>query len=56
MLINGVGRVFVGKRIDVIEVAWQMPQGGIDGDEKIRFPRNRHTSMQQQQEMQRESG
>ena len=33
MLINGAGRVFVGKRIDVTEEAWQMPQGGIDGDE-----------------------
>jgi len=33
MLIDGAGRVFVGKRIDVTEEAWQMPQGGIDGDE-----------------------
>ncbi len=33
MLMNGIGRVFAGKRIDVIEEAWQMPQGGIDGDE-----------------------
>ena len=33
MLIDGVGRVFVGKRIDVTEEAWQMPQGGIDGYE-----------------------
>ena len=33
MLVNGVGQVFVGKRVDMIEEAWQMPQGGIDGDE-----------------------
>ncbi len=33
MLVNARGRVFVGKRIDMIEEAWQMPQGGIDGDE-----------------------
>jgi 8-oxo-dGTP pyrophosphatase MutT (NUDIX family) len=33
MLIDGAGRVFVGNRIDVTEEAWQMPQGGIDGDE-----------------------
>ena len=33
MLTNGVGQVFVGKRIDVIDEAWQMPQGGIDGVE-----------------------
>jgi len=33
MLVNGIGQVFVGKRVDMIEEAWQMPQGGIDGDE-----------------------
>ena len=33
MIINGAGLVFVGKRVDVIEEAWQMPQGGIDGNE-----------------------
>ena len=33
MLVDSAGRVFVGKRIDVTEEAWQMPQGGIDGDE-----------------------
>ena len=33
MLVNARGQVFVGKRIDMIEEAWQMPQGGIDGDE-----------------------
>jgi putative (di)nucleoside polyphosphate hydrolase len=33
MLIDCAGCAFVGKRIDVTEEAWQMPQGGIDGDE-----------------------
>ena len=33
MLINGAGWVFVGKRVDRVEEAWQMPQGGIDGNE-----------------------
>jgi len=33
MLINSVGLVFVAQRIDMVEDAWQMPQGGIDGDE-----------------------
>ena len=33
MLVNGIGQVFVGNRVDMIEEAWQMPQGGIDGDE-----------------------
>ncbi len=33
MLVNGIGQVFVGKRVDMIEETWQMPQGGIDGDE-----------------------
>ena len=35
MLINRQGRVFVAQRID-LPGAWQMPQGGIDGDEKPR--------------------
>jgi len=35
MLINRNGRVFVAQRID-LPGAWQMPQGGIDGDEKPR--------------------
>jgi putative (di)nucleoside polyphosphate hydrolase len=38
MLVNGAGRVFVGKRIDNKEVnadAWQMPQGGIDDGEEL---------------------
>lgn len=42
MLVNGEGRVFVGKRIDTREStgregdAWQMPQGGIDDGEDLR--------------------
>ena len=33
MLINDDGHVFVGKRLDNNQNAWQMPQGGIDCDE-----------------------
>lgn len=33
MLLNGDGRVFVAKRIDMTSEAWQMPQGGIDDGE-----------------------
>ena len=33
MLLNREGLVFVGKRIDQTMEGWQMPQGGIDGDE-----------------------
>ncbi|HIP24531.1 MAG TPA: RNA pyrophosphohydrolase [Rhodobacteraceae bacterium] len=33
MLLNDVGKVFVGKRIDTDGEAWQMPQGGIDKGE-----------------------
>jgi putative (di)nucleoside polyphosphate hydrolase len=34
MLLNQLGKVFVGARIDNTDEAWQMPQGGIDaGDE-----------------------
>jgi 8-oxo-dGTP pyrophosphatase MutT (NUDIX family) len=33
MLFNREGLVFVGKRIDQTIEGWQMPQGGIDGDE-----------------------
>ena len=33
MLLNSAGRVFAGRRIDNPGGAWQMPQGGIDGDE-----------------------
>ena len=36
MLINAVGHVFVGQRIDSDIPAWQMPQGGIDKDEDHR--------------------
>ena len=33
MLLNGDGLVLVGKRLDVVSDAWQMPQGGIDDGE-----------------------
>jgi len=33
MLINREGLVFAGRRIDQTVESWQMPQGGIDGDE-----------------------
>jgi putative (di)nucleoside polyphosphate hydrolase len=33
ILFNGDGKVFVGKRIDVVGEHWQMPQGGIDDGE-----------------------
>ncbi len=42
MLVNGDGKVFVGKRIDTRESdgregdVWQMPQGGIDDGEDLR--------------------
>lgn len=36
MLVNGHGKVFVGKRIDNKEGdAWQMPQGGMDDGEDV---------------------
>ena len=34
MLLNRVGKVFVGARIDNTDEAWQMPQGGIDKGEE----------------------
>ena len=34
VLFNDSGMVLVGKRIDQISEAWQMPQGGIDGNEE----------------------
>ena len=34
MLLNSERLVFVGRRIDNRDEAWQMPQGGIDKDEK----------------------
>lgn len=33
VLFNADGQVFVGKRKDTAEPAWQFPQGGIDGEE-----------------------
>ena len=33
MLLNGEGLVWVGRRIDYTDEAWQMPQGGIDKGE-----------------------
>ena len=35
MLRDGRGRVFVGRRVDRPEAAWQMPQGGVDEGEDI---------------------
>lgn len=35
MLVNNVGKVFVGQRIDNPGPAWQMPQGGIDEGEDV---------------------
>jgi putative (di)nucleoside polyphosphate hydrolase len=36
MLLNEANRVFVARRIDMAEEAWQMPQGGIDNGEAPR--------------------
>jgi putative (di)nucleoside polyphosphate hydrolase len=36
MLLNRDGHVFVGRRNDVPDAAWQMPQGGIDPGETPR--------------------
>ena len=33
LLLNAQGLIFVGKRIDQTQEAWQMPQGGIDDGE-----------------------
>jgi putative (di)nucleoside polyphosphate hydrolase len=33
MLLNREGKVFVGARIDNPEDSWQMPQGGIEGED-----------------------
>ena len=33
MLLNSKGKIFVGARIDNLEDAWQMPQGGLDDGE-----------------------
>ena len=35
-LINPSGLIFAGRRLDGAPDAWQMPQGGIDDDEKPR--------------------
>ena len=36
LLFNAQGQVFVGQRIDMVQEAWQMPQGGIDPGENPR--------------------
>ena len=36
LLLNDRGEIFVGRRNDVAEDAWQMPQGGIDDGESPR--------------------
>ena len=36
VLINAEGLIFAGQRLDNNGAAWQMPQGGIDRDEKPR--------------------
>ena len=36
LLFNAQGQVFVGQRIDMVQEAWQMPQGGIDPGEDPR--------------------
>ena len=36
LLFNAQREVFVGKRIDMVQEAWQMPQGGIDKGEEPR--------------------
>ncbi len=36
VLMNPARLVFAGQRLDSPSAAWQMPQGGIDGDEKPR--------------------
>ena len=33
MLLNGDGHVWIGRRIDNVDEAWQMPQGGVDEGE-----------------------
>ena len=36
VLFNGEGNVFIGKRIDQPDAAWQLPQGGIEENEAPR--------------------
>lgn len=33
MIVNALGRIFVGQRMDSTAEAWQLPQGGIDDGE-----------------------
>ena len=33
MLANASGKILIGKRIDMVSDAWQMPQGGLDDGE-----------------------
>ena len=35
VLLNSENKVFVGKRIDNPGIVWQMPQGGVDNNEKF---------------------
>lgn len=35
MILNNENKIFVGKRLDSKGDIWQMPQGGIDGDETV---------------------
>lgn len=35
MILNKENKIFVGKRLDSKGDIWQMPQGGIDGDETV---------------------
>ena len=35
VLLNNENKVFVGKRIDNPKNSWQMPQGGVDQNEKL---------------------
>ena len=35
ILLNHKNKIFVGKRIDNPENFWQMPQGGVDGNENL---------------------
>ena len=33
MMVNAENKIFVGQRLDIIDSAWQMPQGGVDRHE-----------------------
>ena len=41
VLLNSGNKVFVGKRIDNPVNFWQMPQGGVDGNENLLYAANR---------------